>query len=92
MENGGSRLAFGDEKTRFHFLKWQDLYKTEKPFQIYIDIPKDSTDQRKHNLVFEEGEETPIHNVRGNEDAYSLDKNGLLIRLSYHQARCFSLL
>ncbi|KAF6229943.1 hypothetical protein HO133_004280 [Letharia lupina] len=76
MDEELHHLSFADEKTRLHFLKWQDLYKREKPFQIYIDVPKDAADQRQHNLVFEEGEVTVIKNVRGHEDDYSLDKNG----------------
>ena len=76
MDSEHDRLAFGDEKARFRFLKWQDIYKKEKPFQVYIDLPKDAPDQRKHNLVFEEGEETVVHDVRGREGMYTLDKNG----------------
>jgi len=69
-------LNHGDEHTAFHFLKWQELYYKEKPFQIYIDIPKDAPDQRSHNLLFEQGQETTVRNVRGRENEYTLDKNG----------------
>lgn len=62
-------------RTAFHFLKWQDLYNIERPFQIYIEIPPDAPDQRRHNLVFEEGEETIVHNVRDRLDEFSLDRN-----------------
>lgn len=71
-------LGPGDETTAFHFLKWQELYETEKPFQIYIDIPKDAPDQRSDNLVFEQGQETVVRNVRGNENAFGLDSHGFM--------------
>lgn len=66
----------GDIQAVFHFLKWQDLYVEEKPFQIYINIPKGSPDQRTHNLVFEEGDETTVHDVRDRLEDFTLDKNG----------------
>lgn len=34
------------------FLTWQPLYATEKPFQIFTNIPASAPDQRTTNLVF----------------------------------------
>jgi hypothetical protein len=64
------------DKTIFRYIEWQDLYNVEKPFQILIDIPKDSPDQRKENLVFKDGEEEIVYNVRTTTEEYSLDKHG----------------
>lgn len=66
----------GDVQASFGFLKWSDLYLKEKPFQVYIDIPKDAPDQRRHNLNFEEDIEYTVHSVRGRETQYTLDENG----------------
>ncbi|KAF2476026.1 uncharacterized protein BDR25DRAFT_379689 [Lindgomyces ingoldianus] len=65
-----------DERTHFLYLKWSDLYNREKPFQLFLDIPKESPDQRKSNLVYEEGPEEIVHDVRGRESEFSIDNNG----------------
>ncbi|KAK4455291.1 hypothetical protein QBC34DRAFT_389712 [Podospora aff. communis PSN243] len=65
-----------DTTNTYQYLQWQELYETEKPFQILLDIPEDSPEQRRHNLVFEDGPVETVHDVRGRESEYSLDKNG----------------
>ena len=45
------------------FLLWQPLYATEKPFQIFINIPPDAPDVRDTNLVFE-NVDLPVQDVR----------------------------
>jgi hypothetical protein len=57
------------------FLEWQQLYEEEKPFQIFINIPKDAEDQRDTNLVFEDAE-VHIEDVRTSERNFSLDETG----------------
>lgn len=47
------------------------LYKKEKSFQIFIDIPKNDPDQRFINFVSEEREETL-------RDVYDKEKNFIL--------------
>ncbi|MCJ1405772.1 hypothetical protein MMC11_009002, partial [Xylographa trunciseda] len=59
------------------FLKWQDLYETEKPFQIFINIPKDAADPRDTNLVFE-NVNVPVHDIRTCPRPFSLDGNGFV--------------
>ena len=61
------------------FLHWQDIYEYEKPFQVFIDIPKDAEDQRDTNLVFERVRLT-INDVRGILADLSLDANGFMYR------------
>ncbi|KAL0259329.1 hypothetical protein SLS55_005065 [Diplodia seriata] len=36
------------------YLLWSDLYLTEKPFKLFINIPETAQDQRDHNLDFED--------------------------------------
>ncbi|PMD52525.1 uncharacterized protein K444DRAFT_218497 [Hyaloscypha bicolor E] len=57
------------------FIIWQQLYNTEKPFQIFIQPPKDAKDQRTNNLVFVE-HETTIRDIRGSEEDFNLDHHG----------------
>ncbi|KAF2684665.1 hypothetical protein K458DRAFT_388366 [Lentithecium fluviatile CBS 122367] len=60
----------------FNYLEWDPLYETEKPFQIFSDIPAGSADQRKDNLNFKPGPSEKVHDVRGDENHFTLDKNG----------------
>lgn len=57
------------------YIKRLDLYKKEKPFQIFIDIPKTAPDQRFTNLLYEEREET-FRDVRGKEENFTLNDHG----------------
>lgn len=66
-------------KISLKFLKWQDLYEIEKPFQIFIDIPKDAEDQRDTNLVFETIEINAL-DVRGCLQDLSIDIHGFMYR------------
>ncbi|KFY05586.1 hypothetical protein V492_08433 [Pseudogymnoascus sp. VKM F-4246] len=65
-----------DLKHKFDYLKWDDIYNVEKPFQVLIEIPKDAPDQRKQNIIFHKGDEETVHDVRHNISAYTLDTTG----------------
>jgi hypothetical protein len=68
-----------NEKADIQFLKWQPLYESEKPFQLFLDIPPEAPDERRTNLVFET-RTVPIRNIRGEESRFSLDNNGFVYR------------
>jgi len=57
------------------FIKWQQLYEREKPFQVFIDPPKDAKDHRTTNLVYED-RDVVFHDVRGQEKNFDLDNQG----------------
>jgi len=61
------------------YLKNLELYKREKPFQILIDIPEDAPDQRSTNLEYED-KEVEFQDVRGKEQAYTLNDHGFTYR------------
>lgn len=63
----------------FNFLQWQDLYKVEKPFQIFIDIPEDAKDQRTSNLVFET-QEVQVYDASVATKQFTLDTTGFMFR------------
>jgi hypothetical protein len=67
-----------DVRAIVQFLKWQDLYKKERPFNIFLEISPDTKDQRKTNVVFEDVE-IPINDMRGKEDSFKLDTNGFMV-------------
>lgn len=65
--------------TSLNFLRWQNLYEEEKPFQIFINLPEDAEDQRTTNLVFEKVS-LQVYDVRGQAEDFSLDTNGFMYR------------
>ena len=72
-------MAAGHVQASLGFLQWQDLYEWEKPFQIFIDIPKNAEDQRDTNLVFKQ-ERLTIQDVRELSSKPSLDDIGFIYR------------
>ncbi|KAL4936542.1 hypothetical protein BDV06DRAFT_204810 [Aspergillus oleicola] len=64
------------ERGIFRYLKWQELYKTEKPFQILIDLPDNTEGQRQTNLEFYDGSEVDITDVRGMPRSLDIDIHG----------------
>jgi len=65
--------------TTLKFLQWQELYKREKPFLCFVDIPQDADDKRDNNLVFED-RETRITDIRPSKEQFTLDGNGFMMR------------
>jgi hypothetical protein len=61
------------------FLSWQPLYETEKPFQIFMNIPPDVPDQRTTNLVFGD-HQVEIRDVRNRNLPSSIDEMGFIYR------------
>lgn len=64
------------EISSLQFIKWTDLYKTEKPYQIFIDLPPDAP---RTNVDFEV-KDVVFRDIRGNEGAFDLDNNGFIMR------------
>lgn len=77
------------ELAKVQFLKWTDLYLTEKPFQMFLEIPPDVEDQRKTNLVFED-RDIIVKNIRGHEEDFELDKHGFSVRKFSKGAVCLA--
>ena len=67
--------AEGDVIAPVHFIKWLPLFEHEKPFNIFINLPKDAADTRTNNLEFNVID-TAFQNVRGRESDFSLDDHG----------------
>jgi len=76
---GASAPLKNDAEGNISFIKWQELYEHEKPFQTFLDPPRNAKDQRTTNLVFEE-KKILFHDVRGEEDTFSLDDHAFAFR------------
>ena len=79
-----------DEEAKLLYLDWQDLYNTEKPFQIFSSLPDHALpNARTSNLVFKEGDTEVIYDARGMESAFRLDKHGFAFRCHRTQMKNF---
>ncbi|KJZ77358.1 hypothetical protein HIM_03082 [Hirsutella minnesotensis 3608] len=63
----------------FKYLKWQDIYKTVKP---YMSFPSSLSREGKpsSNIVFEVGPEEEVRDARHYSQGFNLDKNGFVFR------------
>ena len=66
-----------DEKAILLYLKWQELYETEKPYQLFSAVTEQELPIRgATNLEWTRGDVEIIHDVRGIVSQFTLDKNG----------------
>jgi hypothetical protein len=75
-----SLIASGDQAGVFSYFHFNEaVHSHEKPFEILINLPsfaKDPTKFRRTNEEFEY-KQARVEDVRGREDEFSLDKNGV---------------
>ena len=70
-----------EEKTTLQYLKWQELYETEKPYQLFSAVTKQELpDRGATNLEWTEGEVETIHDARGIVSQFALDRHGFAFR------------
>ena len=66
-----------DEAARLMYLEWQDLYHSEKPYQVFSSaVGNGALNAKPTNLVFKTGNEEIIHDARGKEETFTLDEHG----------------
>jgi len=65
-----------DEVQTLRYLHWQDAYKEEKPYQLFMNIPRGRSSVETTNCIFESGTPGLISNIRGQEDQFNLDDHG----------------
>ena len=71
-----------NEQAVLNYLDWQDIYRKEKPFQLFSVVSNSGlAGERTTNLVFKEGQVEFIRDVRGEEFLYSLDAQGFAFRV-----------
>ena len=84
-------MSAHNDKARMLYLDWwQELNNHEKRFEIFSAIPKDAQNQKADNLVFKQGPWEIMHDIRGRESEYSLDKNGFYIGRHLSRMKDFS--
>ncbi len=66
------------EQASIVYLQWQELYESEKPFQVFANVPQGSS-ERLTNLAFAPSPPLTIRDLRGQEDAFTLDANGFQV-------------
>jgi hypothetical protein len=71
-------MAQGPVSAKLNYLKRLPLYKTEKPFQLFLAADHDAPDRRQHNLEFE-GQDTDIADIRPRLPKFTLDEHGFQI-------------
>ena len=66
-----------EENATLQYLKWQELYETEKPYQLFSTVAKQELPVRgATNLEWTKGDVEIIHDVRGRVSQFTLDTNG----------------
>lgn len=64
------------EYTCFRYIRWLDIYNSEKPFQVLIDLPADAKDRRRSNIEFRDGARESVRNARSDLSTFDIDKHG----------------
>ncbi|KIM98973.1 hypothetical protein OIDMADRAFT_146645 [Oidiodendron maius Zn] len=64
------------ETSSLQFIKWTDLYKTEKPYQMFIDLPPSTP---RTNVDFEV-KDVLFRDIRGSEAEIDIDEHGFMMR------------
>lgn len=69
-----------DQLARFEYIQWRDIYKTEKPYEIFIDLPPELKDTQRSNLIFKPQGTQKVEDARGRETEFNLDTHGFAWR------------
>lgn len=69
-----------NQKATFEHIQWQEIFKTEKPYELFMNLPNEDGDVKRTNLVFDTVASQTIEDARGQEEKFSLDKNGFMWR------------
>ena len=65
-----------DETTMLSYLKWQEKYLVEKPYQVYGPLPAGVPEESATNLVFGLCDPEVIRDIRGSSTNFTLDEQG----------------
>ena len=74
----------------FTYLKPSKRLEEEKPFQVFHPISTEDSDPRKSNIEWEDGPEETVTDIRGRQDAFSIDKEGFKITPHHTAVQDFS--
>ncbi|OAR01684.1 hypothetical protein LLEC1_02191 [Akanthomyces lecanii] len=66
-----------DQVARLNYIKWRDVFRTEKPYEVLFSVPQG---RERQNFDLEAGPEQIIHAARGHESQFNLDSHGFEFR------------
>lgn len=66
-----------NETTRLRYIEWNELFKTEKPYEIISHV---SAGAPACNFSLDFGPEETVHDIRGQESDFNLDTHGFQVR------------
>lgn len=69
----------GDQLAILEYLQWTDVYKSEKPYEVLINLPYEKSQLARTNLAFAPVERR-IEDVGGRESGFNLDTHGFCWR------------
>jgi hypothetical protein len=67
------------EIKQLFYLKWQDLFISEKPYEVFMDVPGGLPTS---NFEVQPAPEQNIYNLRGYESEFNLDTHAFSVRSS----------
>lgn len=77
MESSYKSTVVQDAAGSFFYFKWSDLFLTEKPYVMFVDVPEGFPTT---NYESEQGPRETVRNIRGHKGKFSLDSHGFAIR------------
>lgn len=69
-------MAMEDLQASIHFLAHSEIYRTEKPYSLRYTGEEQIA---QTNIELDKHDDIPIHDIRGREREYSLEKHGFTI-------------
>lgn len=79
-----------DEIVQLSYLQWQDKYLVEKPYQVFVPLPRDVPEERASNLDFALGNKEIIKDIRSTSTVFTLDENGFATSVMEMSPHLFS--
>lgn len=74
----GSRAGIvQDETACLNYIQWQDDFIKQKPYEIISQCP---SDLQERNFTLKPGPAQTIHDIRGREGDFDLDRNGFRVQ------------
>lgn len=83
---GSPVCAAEDETVQLHYIQWQDDFIKQKPYEVISECPDDL---KQCNFTLRPGPDQTIHDMRGRESDFDLDRNGFQVRPHSLNAQVF---
>ena len=69
-------LSTMDKSIKLSYLQWQNKYLVEKPYQVFVPLPKGVPEESATNLAFDLGDEEVIRDIRSSSTKFTLTEHG----------------